>query len=303
MGSGEYPFPHPGGDPRERPSKGEGPPSAASPVAGFVVVVAGGKGGVGKSTVSLNVALALAEKGGAVGLLDADVYGPDIPLMLNLTRTRHRQRWPMWRNPREGSVSFDPVERFGLKVMSVGFLIAEDQALSLPASSIHFVLRQLVHDVTWGKLDYLVVDLPPGTADVQQQIVELLRPSGAVMVVSPQDLAHLDAKKVLSMLEDAGVPVLGGVENMRQLLCPHCGGGVELFPAVAEPRSIWSAGVKRLATLAFDPEISRAAEQGRPLLTANPDSAQADQFRQIAEAIAAGASDRGDVDGASSQPS
>ena len=302
MSAGEYTFPRPGG-PQGRPREGALPLGAAPPVADFVVVVASGKGGVGKSTVSLNLALALAEKGGAVGLLDADVYGPDIPLMLNITRTKQRQRWPMWRNPREGSISFDPVERFGLKVMSVGFLIAEDQALSMPASSIDFVLRQLVDQVTWGPLDYLVVDLPPGTADVQQLAVELLHPSGAVMVVSPQDLAHLDAKKVLSMLADAGVPVLVGVENMHRLLCPHCGGDIELFPAVAESRSIWAAGVQRLVALPFDPEIARAAEQGKPLLTTHPNSAQADRFRQIAAAVVAAATDRRDAEGPSSQPS
>ena len=268
--------------------EGEIHPLAGPPVSGAVLLVASGKGGVGKSTISLNLALALAEEEGArVGLLDADIYGPDIPLMLNLTRTRQRRRWPMWRNPAERPLSFEPIERFGLQVMSVGFLIAEDQALSLPASSIHFILSQLIHQVSWGELDYLVVDLPPGTADVQQRIVELLRPSGAVIIVSPQDLAHLDAKKVLSMLRDAGVPVLGGIENMHELVCPHCGGHVDLFPAVGESRSIWSAGVEQLAKLPFDPALSRAAEQGKPMLVAQPDGAQAARFREIAEAVSA----------------
>ncbi len=285
MASGEHPYLHPGGVPQEVP------PSARPHVADAVVLVASGKGGVGKSTISLNLALALADKGGAVGLLDADVYGPDIPLMLGLTRTKELKRWPMWRNPRKRPVRLDPVELLGIKVMSVGFLIAEDQALSLPASSIHFVLSQLVQHVTWGELDYLVVDLPPGTADVQQRIVELLRPARAIIVVSPQDVAHLDAKKVLSMLQDAGVGVLGGVENMHDLVCPHCGGEVQLFPAVAEARSIWSAGVERLATLPFDPEPSEATEQGRPLFTSKPDSAQAERFRDLVESIVASVSD------------
>jgi len=222
-----------------------------------------------------------------VGLLDADVYGPDIPLMLNLTRTTQRRQWPLWRNPAARPLSFDPVEVLGLKVMSVGFLIAEDQALSLPASSIQLVLRQLVEQVSWGELDYLLVDLPPGTADVQQAIVELLRPAQALVVVSPQDVAHLDAKKVLAMLREAGVPVVGGVENMTQLVCPHCGGEVELYPPVRASRSIWTDGVKRLAAIPFDPELTRTAERGRPLLTARPDSPQAGLFRQMADALAA----------------
>ncbi len=258
-------------------------PSPAS----FVIVVASGKGGVGKSTVSLNLALALAGKAASVGLLDADVYAPDIPLMLNITRKQQRKRWPMYMNPRFGRLKLDPLECFGVKVMSAGFLIAEDQSLSLPGSSIYFVLNQLAQQVNWGELDYLVVDLPPGTADVQQHIVRLLRPSGALIVVAPQDLAHLDAKKVLSMFREADVPVLGGVENMHELVCPHCHRQVELFPAVRESRSIWSAGVERLAELPFEPRLAQITEQGRPLLIAEPDSAQAQRFRDIAERVAA----------------
>ncbi|MGH3994315.1 MAG: P-loop NTPase, partial [Pseudonocardiaceae bacterium] len=244
-----------------------------APPADHVVVVASGKGGVGKSTISLNLALALAEKGAAVGLLDADVHAPDIPLMLNLTRTKPRMRWPMFRDPRLNQVTFEPVERFGLKVMSAGFLLAEDQALSLPAESIKFVLNQLAGQVASGRLDYLVVDLPPGTADVQQHIVGLLRPSGALIVVSPQDLAHLDAKKVISMFREAGVPILGGVENMHGMACPHCHNHVEIFPSVRESRAIWSVEVPKLGALEFSPALSQLAEHGRPLLVAEPDGA------------------------------
>jgi len=260
------------------------------PVARSVVLVASGKGGVGKSTISVNLALALAERTFSVGLLDADVYAPDIPLMLNLTRTKPRKSGPMFRNPRLSQLRLDPVERFGLKVMSAGFLIAEDQSLSLPASSVYFVLNQLAHQVAWGELDYLVVDLPPGTADVQQHMVDLLRPAGALLVVGPQDLAHLDAKKVLSMFREAGVPVLGGVENMHDLVCPHCQGEIEVFPAVSDARAIWSAGVEQLATLPFNPGLSHAAERGTPLLISEPDGAQADRFRQLAYRVAAAVS-------------
>jgi ATP-binding protein involved in chromosome partitioning len=257
------------------------------PLARAVIVVASGKGGVGKSTISLNLALALAQKGAAVGLLDADVYGPDIPLMINLTRTQHRRTWSMYRNPRVRQVRLEPVERFGLKVMSAGFLIGEDQSLSFPASSINFVLDQLAGDVEWGDLDYLVIDLPPGTADVQQHISQTFRPSAALIVVGPQDAAHLDAKKVIAMLREHGVPVLGGVENMHALRCPHCHNDVDLFATVRESRSIWSAGIEKLAELPFEPALGQAAEQGRPLLIADPHGAQAQRFRALADRVAA----------------
>ena len=259
----------------------------SAPRARHVIVVASGKGGVGKSTVSLNLALALAERGEAVGLLDADVHAPDIPVMVNLTRRQHQKTWSMYRNPAVRTITLEPVERFGLKVMSAGFFLAEDQALSLPAQATYFILSQLANHVEWGTLDYLVVDLPPGTADVQQHVVSLLEPSGALVVVSPQDLAHLDAKKVIAMFRESGVPVLGGIENMGALTCPHCRGDVEIFPQAKESRAIWAAGVEKLAELPFDPAMSQMAEQNRPLLLADAHGAQAERFRRLAEAVIA----------------
>ena len=180
----------------------------------------------------------------------------------------------------------EPVEVFGLKVMSAGFLIGEDQSLAFPASSVNFVLNQLTQQVQWGKLDYLIVDLPPGTADVLQHLLLLLRPSGALIVVGPQDAAHLDAKKVVAMLREHEVPVLGGVENMHELRCPHCHGDIELFPRVRASRAIWAMGIDQLAELPFEPQLSQAAEHGKPLLIAAPQSAQAQRFRQLAERVA-----------------
>ncbi len=257
------------------------------PLASAIIFVASGKGGVGKSTISLNLSLALVQRGAAVGLLDADIYAPDIPLMINLTRHEHRRSWPMYRNPRLREARMEPVERWGLKVMSAGFLIGEDQSMSFPASSINFMLNQLAYQVQWGDLDYLVVDLPPGTADVQQHLVSLLRPTGALIVVGSQDAAHLDAKKVVTMFGEQHVPVLGGVENMHALQCPHCQHEVEIFPRVRESRSIWSMGVPQLAELPFEPQLAQEAERGRPLLIAAPDSAQAQRFRGLAERLAA----------------
>lgn len=250
-----------------------------------MILVASGKGGVGKSTISLNLALALAEKGSSVGLLDADVYAPDIPLLVNLTRKQHRKSWPMYRNPRLSAARMEPVDVFGLKVMSAGFLIGEDQSLSFPASSVNFVLNQLAHQVQWGDLDYLIVDLPPGTADVLQHLVLLLRPSGALIVVGPQDAAHLDAKKVVAMFREHAVPVLGGVENMHELQCPHCHDDIELFPRVRASRAIWAMGIEQLAELPFEPQLAQAAERGKPLLIAAPQSAQAQRFRRLAEHV------------------
>jgi ATP-binding protein involved in chromosome partitioning len=221
-----------------------------------IVAVASGKGGVGKSTVSLNLARALAARGSAVGLLDADVYGPDIPLMLGLKQTRELRRWDLGRNPRFGRLELEPVEALGLKVMSVGFLLAEGQALTMPATLVELISRQLIHNVRWGELDYLIVDLPPGTADLQQQLFANVELAGAIVVVGPQDAAHLDARKLLAMLRDARIAVLGAVENMRGLRCPHCGEHVDVFPPVADDRSILRE-LPLLGTIPLDPAFAQ----------------------------------------------
>ncbi len=249
------------------------------------IAVISGKGGVGKSTVSLNLALALAEAGTRVGLLDADLYGPDIPVMVNLTRRTPLRFWDLASAPAQKPIRLEPVERFGVKIMSVGFLLAEQQALALPGPMSSLVLHQLATAVDWGVLDYLVIDFPPGASEVQQQLLSLLRPSGALIVVSPQDVAHLDAKKVLDLLQRLSIPVLGGFENFSVMDCPHCGKPVEVFPSAKPERSIWSLGVEQLGRLPIDPAVARAAETGRPLLAADPDSPPARAFRQLASVI------------------
>jgi len=246
-----------------------------------VIGVASGKGGVGKSTLTLNLALALARRGAVVGLLDADLYGPDIPLMVGLTRRERARELKLWRLGRP--VTLTPVEVYGLRLMSVGFLIGEGQALSLPAQSVELVLRQLVHETAWGELDYLLVDLPPGTADVQQQLVRLLRLDAAVVVVGPQDVSHLDAKRVLELFAESGTRVLGAVENMAALVCPHCGETVHVFGHVPEERSLWALDVTKLASIPLDPAVASR----EPVLLAAPDSAPGRAFTAIAEQIAA----------------
>jgi ATP-binding protein involved in chromosome partitioning len=221
-----------------------------------IVAVASGKGGVGKSTVSLGLARALAARGDRVGLLDADIYGPDIPLMLGLKQTRELRRWDIARNPSFGRIELEPVEIAGIKVMSVGFLLAEPQMFAMPAMLASFIGDQLVKNVRWGTLDYLVVDLPPGTADLQQHIFRTMGLAGAIIVVGPQDAAHLDARKTLSLLRDAEVRVIGAVENMRGLRCPHCGEMLDVFPPVAADRSLLNE-VELLVSIPLDAAFAK----------------------------------------------
>ena len=213
-----------------------------------VVAVASGKGGVGKSTLTLNLALALARDGAQVGVLDADLYGPDIPLMVGLKREARARELQLWRLGRP--ISLPPVEVHGLKLMSIGFLVGEDQALSLPAISMELLLRQLVNETAWGELDYLLIDLPPGTGDVQQQLIRTLTLDGVVVVVGPQDVSHLDAKRLLELFAAGGIRVLGAVENMA---------GARL-PALRRD----DLRVRRGAGVALDLEPRRAAARVDP---------------------------------------
>jgi ATP-binding protein involved in chromosome partitioning len=238
----------------------------------YIVAVGSGKGGVGKSTVSLHLALALARRGLAVGLLDADVYGPDIPLMLNLTRREEASRLDFWRR---GDVRHEAIESHGIRVMSVGFLLGERQALTLGAPLLAAALRQLVHQVDWGALDVLLLDLPPGTADLQQQLVDVVSLDGAVVVVGPQDVAHLDARKFVAFLRTADLAVLGAVENMSGLCCPHCGELIEVFAPVAESRSVWADGVALLGRIPLDPALA----------TIDGGQSQGEAFDAIAEHV------------------
>jgi ATP-binding protein involved in chromosome partitioning len=227
-----------------------------------VLAVGSGKGGVGKSTITLQLALACARRGVRAGILDADLYGPDIPLMVGISRQEQARQWQLWRR---GGISLQPIERHGLALMSVGFLLAETQALAMAAPLLTAALRQLVLEVEWGDLDVLLVDLPPGTADLQQQLVDVVLLDGAVVVVGPQDVAHLDARKFVSFLRDAHVPLLGGIENMSGLVCPHCGETIDVFPPVAEERSIWADGVAVLGRVPMDPRLASEPAEPQPV--------------------------------------
>ena len=230
-----------------------------SPASRCVVAVGSGKGGVGKSTVTLQLALVSARRGLRVGVLDADLYGPDIPLMVGISRQEQARQWQLWR--RDG-ISLRPIERQGLALMSVGFLLAESQALTMAAPLLTAAVRQLVVDVEWGELDLLLVDLPPGTADLQQQLVDVVSLDGAVVVVGPQDVAHLDARKFVAFLRDTSVPIVGGIENMSGLVCPHCGETIEVFLPAADGRTIWADAVPLLGRVPLDPRLG--AEPAEP---------------------------------------
>jgi ATP-binding protein involved in chromosome partitioning len=229
-----------------------------SPAARHVVAVGSGKGGVGKSTVTLHLALALQRRGWTIGLLDADLYGPDIPVMLNLKREREAKRWDFWRG---GDLRLEPIEHNGLQVMSVGFLLAERQSLTFAAPLLGAALRQLVEHVDWQALDVLLIDLPPGTADLQQQLFGVVDLAGAVVVVGPQDVAHLDGRKFVDFLRSADVRVLGGVENMSGMACPHCGERIDVFPPVSANRAIWSHGVRLLGRIPLDPDLGNQHDE------------------------------------------
>jgi ATP-binding protein involved in chromosome partitioning len=257
-------------------------PVAVRPApATHVVVVCSGKGGVGKSTVALNLAVALAADGSRVGLLDADVHAPDIPLMVGLKRTAPASGWQLTRAGGLDSTPLEPVEEFGVRLMSSGFIVAEDQALTWNADLIGLLLNQLIWSTRWGALDVLVIDAPPGTSDVVQDLMRVLPDARAVIVVTPQDVAHLDNRRLVAALRQNGVRLLGGVENMSGLHCPSCDAEIELFRPVAADRSIWAGGLPRLGGVPW------SAAEAEPVVLTSADSRRGTALRAVADAVRA----------------
>jgi ATP-binding protein involved in chromosome partitioning len=247
-----------------------------------LIGVCSGKGGVGKSTVSLNLALALQDLGKSVGVIDADFYGPDIPRMLNITRRTDARFVNLWDNPKARKRPLKPVDVLGLKVMSAQFLMGEAQSFGVTGGFAGMLLDRFVNHVDWSGTDLVIVDMPPGTADLQQRTTALARMSGFVVVTTPQDVSHLDARKLLSMFAYSGARVFGGVENMAAFRCPCCDAEIELYRRTPPERAIWSTGVAKLGSIPFHQEVTDSDEVGVPVVRHAPDSPPALAFGSLA---------------------
>ena len=238
-----------------------------------LVAVASGKGGVGKSTVAVNIALALAQEGARVGVLDADIYGPSQPRMLGLMGRRPETR--------DGK-SLEPLVAHGLEAMSIGFLVDEQQPMAWRGPMVTSALNQLLTQTNWGDLDYLIVDMPPGTGDIQLTLAQRVPVSGAVIVTTPQDIALADARKGLEMFQKVNVPVLGVVENMSLHVCTNCGHEEHIFGEHGGEALSSQYGVPLLGALPLDRRIRVETDEGKPTVVAEPDGALARAFRAVA---------------------
>ncbi|KAB0640555.1 iron-sulfur cluster carrier protein ApbC [Burkholderia stagnalis] len=248
-----------------------------------IVAVASGKGGVGKSTTAVNLALALAAEGASVGILDADIYGPSLPTMLGI----HGQRPESPDNQ-----SMNPLVGHGLQANSIGFLIEEDNPMVWRGPMATSALEQLLRQTNWRELDYLIVDMPPGTGDIQLTLAQRVPVTGAVIVTTPQDIALLDAKKGLKMFEKVGIPILGIVENMSIHICSNCGHEEHIFGAGGAERMSKEYGVNVLGSLPLDIAIRERADSGAPTVAADPDGAIAQRYREIARGVALAIAER-----------
>jgi ATP-binding protein involved in chromosome partitioning len=246
---------------------------------GHVVAVSSGKGGVGKSTVAANLAAALAAMGRRVGLLDADVYGPNIPLMFGEKR-----------KPRvtgaKGAEKIVPLEAHGVKLMSLGFLLEDEQPAIMRGPLVSGILRQFLEQVEWGELDYLIVDLPPGTGDAQLSLVQTVNIDGAVLVTTPQEVATGDVRRAARMFERVNARVLGVIENMTGMTCPHCGGLIDVFGTGGGRLLADDLHLPFLGEVPLDPRVRRAGDDGVPTAVALPDSTAGAAFHAVASRVA-----------------
>jgi len=257
--------------PHHAPPGPQGIPGVAS-----IIAVASGKGGVGKSTVAVNLALGLQRLGLKVGLLDADIYGPSLPRLLDI---RHK--------PESDGKKIRPIEKFGIKTMSIGFLVKEDEAMIWRGPMVQSALTQMLNDVLWGPLDVLVLDMPPGTGDAQLTIAQRAPLKGAVIVSTPQDIALIDAKKGIAMFKKTQVPILGVVENMSVFVCPDCGHSHHIFGHGGARETAEKVGAPFLGEIALVPRIRETSDAGTPVMVAAPDGPEALSFLAVAEKVAA----------------
>jgi ATP-binding protein involved in chromosome partitioning len=239
-----------------------------------LVAVGSGKGGVGKTTVSVNLAISLARLGKQVGLLDADVYGPNVPLMMG---TREQ--------PRGNAESIIPVESFGVKLMSMGFLNPGDKPLVWRGPMLHSVIQQFLRNVQWGELDYLIIDLPPGTGDVALSLIQSAPLSGAIVVTTPSEVSLEDARKAINMFGQVRVPILGLVENMSYLIAPVSGERIDVFGQGGGRRTADKMGFPILAELALDPDVRIGGDSGFPVASRGPGDAHATPFITLAQRV------------------
>ena len=241
-----------------------------------IVAVASGKGGVGKSTTAVNLALALAAEGASVGVLDADIYGPSIPMMMGVEG----------RPESDDGKTMDPLENYGVQVMSIGFLVAQDEAMIWRGPMATQALEQLLRQTNWRDLDYLIVDMPPGTGDIQLTLSQRVPMTGAVIVTTPQDIALLDAKKGIKMFEKVGVPILGIVENMAVHVCSNCGHVEHIFGSDGGKNMAAEYKMDYLGALPLNMQIRLQADSGKPTVVADPDGDVAVIYKAVARQVA-----------------
>ncbi len=241
-----------------------------------VVAVASGKGGVGKSTVSANLAVRLAQLGKRVGLLDADIYGPSMPIMFGISE-----------RPGIDGQMLMPFEKYGIKLMSLGFMVEMDTPVIWRGPMVMKAIEQMLGQVEWGELDYLIVDLPPGTGDAQLTLTQKVPLSAAVIVTTPQDVALIDARKGLAMFRKVNVPVVGIIENMSGFACPHCGETTHVFKQGGGERTAEVVGTAFLGSIPLDPSIVAGGDAGVPIVVSQTEGPHAEAFEKICEAVAA----------------
>ncbi len=266
-----------GGHAPPGPARGPSPFESQAPIAGVerIVAVSSAKGGVGKSTVCVNLALALAKRGARVGLMDADVYGPSIHVLMG---TNER--------PQQGrNKEIAPVEKDGLKLMSLGFLTEKGQPVIWRGPIVMGVVKKFLQDVDWGELDYLMIDMPPGTGDAQLTLVQTVPLTGAIIVTTPSELSLVDAEKGLEMYRTVHAPVLGIIENMSYFVCPHCGERTEIFAHGGGRAISTRLGVPFLGEIPLDPTVRKVGDEGRPIVLSDPGAPVAKAFFEIADRI------------------
>ncbi len=251
-------------------------PQKPAPIEGIrnIIAVGSGKGGVGKSTVSVNLAVALAQTGARVGLIDADIYGPDVPLLLGITGDQKQAL-----AQRE---ELAPVEAHGVKAISIGLILPDDTPVIWRGPLISQMIEQFLTQMKWGEIDYMIVDLPPGTGDIQLTLVQKAPINGAIIVSTPQDVSLLDATKALNMFLKVEVPILGMVENMSYFICPHCGQQTNIFSTGGVEETAKRLSIDFIGRIPLEPRVREAGDKGNPIVAADPSSQTAKEFQSIA---------------------